>query len=685
MGFNLRMTEPHSDRSALSPPTGARPDSGSEDSLRFSVAHLDRSVRPQDDIYTFAAGGWIARNPIPPDRSSWSSFQALAEANLSRLHAILVECESAARGTPLNLRPTVRLIGDFFASVMDRATIEARGISPLEGELARLAPGEWPARMPQLLARWHDLGIGAAFSAYVDVDRQDSGRYAPYLEQGGLSLPDREYYLADGFIGIRTAFLAHLERNLVLLGDAPADAHSAAAAILDLETELARASRSRTELRDELKNYHRRQLGELERDYPNLRWREYLEARGGVTPAYLVVGQPEFLDRLNHLVADRPPATWLIYLRWHLLRAAAPWISSAFETENFEFYHKILQGQPEPEPRWKRATELIDGCLGEALGELYVERYFPPEARRRMEALVADLRAVFRDRLARVPWMSPETRERALAKFDRFRVKIGHPERFRDYSAVRIDRADLWGNVARSRAFEVGRRWRRMGRPVDRSEWEMTPPQVNAYFHPSLNEIVFPAGILQPPFFDLDQDDAVNYGAIGAVIGHEITHGYDDQGRRYDAEGNLKDWWQPGDQAEFESRAQRSVRQYGGYEALPGARVNGELTLGENIADLGGVSIALEAFRRSRGTSVAPSPTIDGFTPEQRLFLSYAQLWRGAYREPALRLRLTIDPHSPVRFRAIGPLSNLEAFYRAFDVRPGDPLWRAPEDRVEIW
>ncbi|MFG1529668.1 MAG: M13 family metallopeptidase, partial [Thermoplasmata archaeon] len=376
---------------------------------------------------------------------------------------------------------------------------------------------------------------------------------------------------------------------------------------------------------------------------------------------------------------------WRVYLRRHLLRSAAPWIASAFEIENFEFYHKTLQGQPEPEPRWKRATELIDGCLGEALGQLYVERYFPPEARQRMESLVDDLRAVFRDRLARVPWMSPETRQKALAKFDRFRVKIGHPERFRDYSSIRIDRADLWGNVARARAFEVGRRWRRMGQPVDRGEWEMTPPQVNAYFHPSLNEIVFPAGILQPPFFDMTQDDAVNYGAIGAVIGHEITHGYDDQGRRYDAQGNLKDWWLPADQAEFESRAQRAVRQYGGYEALPGARVNGELTLGENIADLGGVSIALEALRRRPNGSAASTATIDGFTPEQRFFLSYAQLWRGAYREPALRLRLTIDPHSPVRFRAIGPLSNLEEFYRAFDVRPGDPLWRSPEERVEIW
>ncbi|MHB1435468.1 MAG: M13 family metallopeptidase [Thermoplasmata archaeon] len=679
------MTEtPHRQGTSL-PASEAAPTSGSEESLRFSVTHLDQSVRPQEDIYTFAAGGWIARHPIPPDRSSWSSFQALAEANLRRLHALLVEAEAAARANPFSVRPTVRQVGEFFASVMDQATVEARGIEPLKGEFSRLGPGPGPAELPQLFGRWHNLGISAAFSAYVDVDRQDSSCYAPYLEQGGLSLPDREYYLADSFAEIRTSFLRHLERNLVLLGVAPAEAQGDSAAILDLETELARASRSRTELRDEVKNYHRRRLEELERDYPNLRWPDYLKARGGMVPEYVVVGQPEFYERLDQLVRDRPPETWIVYLRWHLLRAAAPWLSSVFETENFEFYHRILQGQPEPEPRWKRATELIDGCLGEALGELYVERHFPPEARRRMEALVADLRAVFRDRLSRVPWMSPETREKALAKFDRFRVKIGHPERFRDYSSIRIDRADLWGNVARARAFEVARRWQRMGQAVDRTEWEMTPPQVNAYFHPSLNEIVFPAGILQPPFFDVDQDDAVNYGAIGAVIGHEITHGYDDQGRKYDAQGNLKDWWQPADQAEFEARAQRSVRQYGGYEALPGARVNGELTLGENIADLGGVSIALEAFRRSRGTSAAAVQPIDGFTPEQRFFLSYAQLWRGAYREPALRLRLTIDPHSPVRFRAIGPLSNLEEFYRAFDVRPGDPLWRAPEERVEIW
>ncbi len=655
-----------------------------DESLRFSVAHLDRSVRPQDDFYTFAAGGWIARNPVPPDRSSWSSFQALAEANLRRLHALLVEA-AAARADPSAVREPVRQVGEFFTSIMDQATVEMRGLEPLRGELARLAPGEWPARLPQLLGHWHNLGIGAAFSAYVDIDRQDSSRYAPYLEQGGLSLPDREYYLAEGFAEIRRSFLRHLERNLVLLGVDPDQARSVSPAVLDLETELARASRSRTALRDELKNYHRRSLEELERDYPALRWREYLSARGSGTPDYVVLGQPEFYERLDHLVRDVAPETWMVYLRWHLLRAAAPWLSAAFGAENFDFYHRILQGQPEPEPRWKRATELIDSCLGEALGQLYVERHFPPEARRRMEALVADLRAVFRDRLSRVPWMSPGTREKALAKFDRFRVKIGHPERFRDYASIRIDPTDLWGNVARARAFEVARRWGRMGQAVDRTEWEMTPPQVNAYFHPSLNEIVFPAGILQPPFFDVDRDDAVNYGAIGAVIGHEITHGYDDQGRKYDAEGNLKDWWQPADQAEFDARAQRSVRQYGRFEALPGAHVNGELTLGENIADLGGVSIALEAFQRRRGNSVDADPPIDGFTPKQRFFLSYAQLWRGAYREPALRLRLTIDPHSPVRFRAIGPLSNLEEFHRAFEVRPGDPLWTAPEDRVDIW
>jgi len=678
---------PSSPRTPSSPPSPQEPATldDLEASLRFSVEHLDRTVRPQDDFSNFAAGRWIREHPIPPDRSSWSSFQALHETNLRRLHQILLDAENALQRGGSGLRPPARQVGEFFASVMDVESVESCGAEPLQTELAALEGASWPNDAARLFARWHRQGIRAGFSASVDVDRRDSSRYAIYLEQGGLSLPDREYYLAESFASIRAEFERHAGRMLALLGREEAEAHRAAEGILQLETELARASRTRTDLRDELRNYHRRSLADLDRETPTLRWSEYLRLREGPNPEYVVVGQPEFLAALDRLLREIPAEIWIHYLRWQLLHAAAPWLSSRFETEDFGFYHRTLLGQLEPEPRWKRATELTDALLGEALGELYVERYFPPEARQRMELLVSDLREVVRDRLAHVPWMTPATRAKALAKFDRFHIKIGHPERFRDYSSIRLDRGDLWGNIVRARAFEIARRWVRVGQSVDRSEWEMTPPTVNAYFNPSLNEIVFPAGILQPPFFDVTQDDAVNYGAIGAVIGHEITHGYDDQGRKYDAEGNLEDWWLPADASEFNARAQQAVRQFNSYEALPGLHVNGELTLGENIADLGGVSIAWDAFQRRRREGSLSTEARDGFTPEQRFFLSYAQLWRGAYREPNLRMRITTDPHSPVRFRAVGPLSNLEEFYRAFDVRSGDALWRPPEERVVIW
>ncbi|HTT26477.1 MAG TPA: M13 family metallopeptidase, partial [Thermoplasmata archaeon] len=381
----------------------------------------------------------------------------------------------------------------------------------------------------------------------------------------------------------------------------------------------------------------------------------------------------------------RSLAEWRTYLRWHLLTDSAPYLHDAAEAENFAFFHRTLLGQQEPEPRWKRAARVIDMTLGEALGKLYVDAHFPPEARRRMRALVDDLRAVFRGRLERLAWMTPATRQKALSKFDRFTAKIGHPEVFRDYSAVRVDPSDYLGNVRRAATFEVRRQTGRIGKPVDRREWHMTPPEVNAYFDPTQNEIVFPAGILQPPFFDLTMDDAVNYGAIGAVIGHEITHGYDDQGRKFDAEGNLADWWSSEDAQEFDRRAQRIVEEYNAFEALPGVHVNGELTMGENIADVGGVSIAYEALQRRLAADPAQRRNVDGFTPEQRFFLSFAQVWRQNVKEADLRRRLTVDPHSPARFRAVGALTNLPEFYAAFGVRAGAPMWRPEDRRVAIW
>jgi putative endopeptidase len=399
----------------------------------------------------------------------------------------------------------------------------------------------------------------------------------------------------------------------------------------------------------------------------------------------LIISQPEFFDALDKLIDERPLADWITYLRWHLVRATAPYLHSAAEDESFAFYGKILRDQEVQEPRWQRSARVIDGEIGEALGKLFVDKHFPPAARARMLELVENLKAVFRDRLQKLDWMSDATRAKALAKFDRFTQKIGHPEKFRDYSTVKIRPDDYFGNVKRADEFEAKRQLARVGKPVDRTEWGMTPETVNAYYNPSVNEIVFPAGILQPPFFDAEMDDAVNYGAIGVVIGHEMTHGFDDQGRKYDGEGNLKDWWTADDAKAFEERAQKVVEQYNGYEALPGLHVNGKLTLGENIADLGGTSIAYEALQRALAKDPSKRKTIDGFTPEQRFFISLAQIWRTNIREAEARRLVTVDPHSPGQFRAIGPHVNLQQFYDAFDIKSGSKMWREPELRAKIW
>ena len=398
-----------------------------------------------------------------------------------------------------------------------------------------------------------------------------------------------------------------------------------------------------------------------------------------------IVGQPEFFMALNQLVHDRPLADWQVYLRWHLLNASAPYLPAAVDQEHFNFYGKVLSGQPEQEPRWKRAAHVIDGGIGEALGQLYVEKYFPPAAKARMNALVNNLRSVFHDRLEKVPWMTDATRAKALAKFARFTQKIGYPDKFRDYSALVIEPYDYLGNVRRANAFESRREIVRVGKAVDRTEWDMTPETVNAYFNPLMNEIVFPAGILQPPFFDITMDDAVNYGAIGVVIGHEMTHGYDDEGRKFDADGNLNDWWSEADAQAFDERAQRVVDEYSGFEAMPGWHVNGKLTLGENLADLGGVHIAYDALQRELAKDPSKRKTIDGFTPEQRFFIAFAQIWRTNIRDAAAQQLLTVDPHSPGEFRAYGPLLNVQEFYDAFSIPPGSPMWLAPEKRAIIW
>jgi putative endopeptidase len=648
---------------------------------RFSTNYLDRSTSPATDFYQFANGQWIKDNPIPADKSRWGGFSELAERNWFAIHQIL---EDAAQSQSPARTPR-RQVGDFYRSAMDTNRIEKLGLKPVQADFKRINNVKDAKTLFALLGEFHDQGCGGMFGAGFGADDKDSSIYAVSLEQGGLSLPDRDYYLKDSFKEVLATYRQHVEKMFLLLGEKPAEAAAHADTVVALETELAKASRTRVELRDSEKNYNKLSHAELLAKYPSLPWAEYFGARKMAAPKYEVVGQPEFFEALNRMVKERPVSDWQTYLRWHLLHSSAPLLPSAFERESFAFYGKVLSGQPEQEPRWKRSAHVIDGSIGEALGQLYVEKNFPPEARARMVEMVQNLKVVYRGRLETVPWMSEETRAKALAKIDRFTQKIGYPDKFRDYSSVDIRPDDYFGNVRRARQFESRRNSSRVGRAVDRTEWHLTPETVNAYFSPSQNEIVFPAGILQPPFFDLSMDDAVNYGGIGAVIGHEITHGFDDEGRKFDAEGNLNDWWTPADEKAFVERSQKLVDEFNGFEVLPGLHVNGELTLGENLADLGGVTIAYEALQRVLAKDPSKRKTIDGFTPEQRFYLSFAQVYRFNIRDAEARRLVTVDPHSPNKFRANGTLRNYQEFFDAFGIQAGDPMWLAPEQRTKIW
>jgi putative endopeptidase len=647
----------------------------------FSISYMDRSVNPASDFYSFADGQWVKDNPVPADKARWGGFVQLAERNSFLVHALLEDAAASKspKGTPR------REAGDFYISAMDTNRLEQLRFKPVAADLKRIDGLKSTEDLFRLLAHFHDEGVGGIFGAGVGPDARQSTIYALGLDQGGLSLPDRDYYLKEDFAKQRQAYREHVAKMFALLGEKPEDAATHAGIVLGLETELARASRTRVELRDPNKNYNKFTRAELLDKSPAINWQVYLSERDLGGAPYAIVGQPEFFEAVNGLMTSHPLSDWRVYLRWHVLHASAPYLCRDADEENFNFFGKVLSGQPEQEPRWKRAYRTLDGDIGEAVGQLYVEKYFPPEAKARMKNLVDNLKTVFRDHLEKVDWMTDTTRAKALSKFARFTQKIGYPDKFRDYSSIKIKRDDYLGNVRRANAFEEHREIARLGKTVDRTEWGMTPPTVNAYFNPLMNEIVFPAGILQPPFFDVSQDDAVNYGAIGVVIGHEITHGYDDEGRKYDADGNLNEWWTEADSKEFDARAQKVVDEYNAFEAVPGMHVNGRLTLGENLADLGGISIAYDALERTLAKDPSKRKEIDGFTPEQRFFISFAQVWRTNIREAEARRLATVDPHSPGRFRAVGPLENYQQFFEAFNIKPGDPMWRAPELRAHIW
>ena len=648
---------------------------------RFSIDYMDKAVDPAADFFHYAAGNWIKANPVPADKSRWGAFIELQERNWFLIHGIL----DSTGANKDRSDATAQKVGDFFRSAMDTNRLEELGFKPILADLKRIDNLKDPKDLLSLLADFHQHGIRACFAEGVSPDAKNSAVYAFELSQGGLGMPDRDYYLTDAFAKQREAYAAYIAKMFALLGEQPTLAKAHSATVMEIETSLAKASKPRVDLRDPIANYHKFAVADIVRDYPDLPFSRYLAAMGLDTMPDIIICQPEFMQALYELAKERPLDDWKVYLRWHRVNTAAPYLHAAAEDEAFAFYGKVLRGQLEPEPRWQRAAKAIDSGIGEALGQLFVAQYFPPSARARMLELVGNIKAVFHDRLQKLEWMTEATRAKALAKFDRFTTKIGHPDKFRDYSKVEVRADDYLGNVERAVAFESRRELARVGQPVDRSEWRMTPETVNAYFNPSQNEIVFPAGILQPPFFDVEMDDAVNYGAIGVVIGHEITHGYDDQGRKYDADGNLNDWWTDADAKDFEARAQKVVDQYNAYEALPGLHVNGKLTLGENIADLGGCSIAYEALQRALAKDPAKRKKIDGFTPEQRFYLSFSQVWRINCREAEIRRLITVDPHSPGQFRGIGAHVNVQEFYDAFGIKAGAPMWRPPELRAKIW
>ncbi len=647
-------------------------------------ASFDPSVKPCEDFYTHAVGGWVKANPVPADKARWGSFEELADRNRAVLKAILEET-SARPDWPAG--SVKQKVGDFFAAGMDEAAIEKAGTKPLEPWLAKVDGLASAADLPKLVAELHGRRLMAGYGFFVAQDQKETTRYVPMLAQGGLGLPDRDYYLKDDAKSkeIREKYLAHVARMLELLGDAPEAAKAKAAAVMGLETKLARASRTRVELRDPERNYNRRTVAQLVEAAPGYDWAAYVAALGVPAGQELNVRQPEFATAFASLAASEPLDAWKAYFRWHLARASAAYLPKRFDEEAFSFYGRTLNGVPQQEERWKRVQAATDGALGEALGQLYVERAFSARSKERMKVLVENLRASLKERIEGLPWMGAETKKAALGKLAAFGVKIGYPDRWRDYSSLPVSRASYFENVVAANAFEVKRNLGKLGKPIDRTEWGMTPPTVNAYYSPTMNEIVFPAGILQPPFFWADGDDAVNYGGIGVVIGHEMSHGFDDSGSRYDADGNLKNWWKDEDRKAYEARTDLMVKQFDAYRALPDQSVNGKLTLGENIGDLGGLKIAYEALRKALGKDPNAAEKVEGYTPAQRFFLNYAAVWRNNIRDEALRVRLNTDPHSPGRYRVLGPLSALPEFHAAFGCAAPSPMVLPEAERPSIW
>ena len=652
----------------------AKPEIGT---FGFDTTGQDMSISPGADFYAYANGGWDARTEIPADRSRYGAFDALRERAEENVRTIVEAV--AAQDNPAGSE--AQKVGDYFATFMDAAAIEANGLAPLQQEFDAIAALSGPSDLAAYAGRAVFEGRAAPVALYIYQDVKSPTDYAVYLNQAGLGLPDRDYYLDAKWEDTRAAYKAHMARMFSLAGFD--DAETRAADVFALEEQIAQNHWTRVESRQAEKVYNPWVRSDFATEAKGFDWDAYFAAAGLPEHGRFVVRQPSAISGTAEVLGAADLAAVKNYLRYHLLVSAAPVLPKAFVEEAFAFYGKTLSGTPQLRDRWKRGLDLTESALGEAVGKLYVETYFPPEAKAKMDVLIANLVAAYRQRITNLEWMGPETREKALDKLAKFTPKIGYPAKWRDYSALEVVRGDAFGNWKRGAVFESRRQIARLGQPVDKDEWFMTPQTVNAYYNPPANEIVFPAAILQPPFFDLNADPAINYGAIGAVIGHEIGHGFDDQGSKYNGDGVLANWWTEEDRARFTQRTEALVAQYSAFEPLDGLPLNGALGLGENIGDLGGVEAAYTAYKLSLDGKEAP--VIDGYSGDQRFFLGWAQVWRTLYRDEALRRQVTVGPHSPGQYRVLGVVRNMDAWYEAFGVAETDPLYLPPEQRVRIW
>jgi putative endopeptidase len=650
----------------------------------FDTQNMDKTMKPGTDFYAYANGTWLKNNPIPPDKNSKDAFDELFERSRENIREIIIDAADAKDVVPGSNK---QKIGIFYKSGMDTVNIGEQGIKPLKVFFDKIESIKTIDDVQMTGAYFQSYAISPFFYLFSNQDSKNSNNVIAQCYQAGLGLPERDYYFNndESTKKIREKYQVHLTKMFGLLKDEPAVAEKNARTVMSIETQLAKASFTNIENQDPQKTYNKFDMEGLNKLSQNIKWAEYFTKTGYPDLKEINIYQPGFFKELGNMMKSIPVDDWKTFLRWQLINSTANYLSKDFQNQNFDFYYTTLSGQEKMEPRWKLVLDATSGSLGEAIGQLYVEKFFPPVAKERMTALVMNLKTSLKQRIENLAWMGPQTKLEAVAKLDNMRVKVGYPNKWRDYSALEITSDSYVMNILNSQAFEFRFNMDKIGKPVDREEWGMTPQTVNAGYYPNKNEIVFPAGILQPPFFNLYADDAINYGAIGMVIGHEMTHGFDDQGRQFDKDGNLRDWWTKEDSKSFEDRTAILIAQYNKYEVLDSTFVNGKLTLGENIADLGGATIAFNAYKLSLEGKETPKP-VDGFTNFQRFFLSYAQIWRTNMRDEELRKRVKTDVHSPAKVRINGVVYNMPEFYSAFpDIKPGDKLFRAPEQRPVIW